>query len=214
MNHLQDLVHISHVLVDMHFSRGTSGNVSIRSEDRFMISLSGSQLGKLDETSFVPLSIATGEVLGSGNPSKEHALHRAFYEKNPAAQCVIHVHSPYAAAWSCMKPWQQNHAIPPMTPYVFLRAGQVPLLPYHQPGDAAMRDDVLTSPFHFTAALMANHGVVVSGTTPAEALDTLIEIEEACRIALLTYNHDARLLDNNQIQDLISSSNHFWDIDV
>ena len=50
----------------------------------------------------------------------------------------------------------------------------------------AMGERIAASPHPFRAALLANHGAVVSGEDLARAVDSTIELEEWCRIALLT----------------------------
>ena len=77
---------------------GTAGNLSAREDaEHFWITASGKPKGRLDETDFLLVRIADGEVidrLAIGNkPSAETAIHRALYACFPEAQSCLHGHS-------------------------------------------------------------------------------------------------------------------------
>ena len=187
------LVAAGRALVAAGLSPGSSGNVSVRDGDRLLMTGTGTQLGdlSLDDLSVLDL---TGAHLGGPAPSKEVALHLAMYAKDAAHTAVVHVHSPSAVALSCLEPWSEHSAVPPLTPYSLMRVGQVPLLPFVAPGDPAMGALVSDSPLPFRAALLSNHGAVVSGEDLDRAVQSTIELEEACRIALLTQGAARRRL--------------------
>lgn len=122
----------------------------------------------------------------------------------------MHVHSPHAVALSCTEPWAAHSAIPPLTPYFVMRVGQTPLLPYRHPGDPALGDDVRSWPQPIRAALLANHGAVVAGADLDDAVDRAIELEEACRIALLTAATARRELDPRAVRELAERWDSPW----
>ncbi|WP_237358718.1 class II aldolase/adducin family protein, partial [Salmonella enterica] len=63
------------------------------------------------------------------------------YEARPEAQAIVHLHSTYVTAYSCLA---EDGGIPPLTPYFVMRLGRdVPTVPYHRPGSAEMLDDIL-----------------------------------------------------------------------
>jgi ribulose-5-phosphate 4-epimerase/fuculose-1-phosphate aldolase len=47
----------------------------------------------------------------------------AFYETRPGTGAVVHLHSTYATAISCLSEIDPEDAIPPLTPYVVMRVG-------------------------------------------------------------------------------------------
>jgi len=185
-------------LVEAGLSPGSSGNVSVRDGARILMSGTGTRLGALRPDDIAVLDALGGHLSGA-KPSKEVSLHLALYAKNPDHQAVVHVHSPYAVAVSCLAPWSAHSAVPPLTPYALMRVGQAPLLPFAAPGDPAMGDLISDSPHDFRAALLANHGAVVSGETVERAVDSMVELEEACRITVLTDGADRRLIDEAQV---------------
>jgi L-fuculose-phosphate aldolase len=203
------LILAGRALVDAGLSPGSSGNLSVRDDARILMTGTGTRLGALTVDDLAVLD-TSGAVLEGPTPSKEVSLHLALYAKNPGDTAVVHVHSPFAVALSCLPPWAENSAVPPLTPYVLMKLGQTPLLPFVAPGDAAMGDLITESPYPFRGALLANHGAVVSGADAESAVAAAIELEEACRIAMLTLGTDRRLIPAEQIAAITARSGTPW----
>lgn len=201
MNVIDDLIATGRALVDASLSPGSSGNISARAGNIIHISASGSSLGALDRADFAHVTL-TGEHVAGPKPSKEVPLHLAFYERDTSHRAVVHVHSPNAVAFSCCEPWADHNAVPPLTPYFVMKVGQTPLLPYRNPGDPLLGEDLKKAPWPIWAALLANHGSVTAGSTAAEALGRAVELEEACRIALITNGTTRRELPPDVIHEL------------
>jgi len=77
---------------------GTAGNLSARADDgHFWITASGKPKGRLEETDFLLVRVADGEVVERGRaedkPSAETAIHRTIYELFPEARACLHGHS-------------------------------------------------------------------------------------------------------------------------
>ena len=196
-------------LVGAGLSPGSSGNVSVRDGDRILISGTGAPLGDLAEADLAHVGL-DGTHLGGARASKETPLHVAFYRRDAAHRAVVHVHSPHAVALACLAPWAAHNAVPPLTPYFVMRVGQTPLLGYRHPGDPALGDDLLEAPWPLRAALLASHGAVVAGENLREAVDRATELEEACRIALLTAGSPRRELSAEQIRELARRWHSPW----
>ncbi|MFI9489562.1 class II aldolase/adducin family protein [Promicromonospora sp. NPDC052451] len=196
-------------LVAAGLSPGSSGNVSVLDGDRILISGTGSSLGRLSEADLAHVGL-DGSHLGGARASKETPLHVAFYRRDAAFRAVVHLHSPHAVALACLEPWAAHNAVPPLTPYFVMRVGQAPLLPYRHPGDPALGDDLLAAPWPLRAALLASHGAVVAGADLDEAVDRATELEEACRIALLTAGSPRRELTPDQIAELARRWDSPW----
>lgn len=203
------LIAAGRLLVDMGLSPGATGNLSIRDGDTILVTGTGASLGHLTEADIAEVSLA-GVHLGGARPSKETPLHVGFYGRGEEHQAIVHLHSPQAVAMSCRNRWSEGNAVPPLTPYFVMRVGQTPLLPYRHPGDAALGEDIRSAPGPFRAALLANHGSVVSGKDLSDAVERAAELEEACRIALLTENAPRRELTPEQIRELADRWDSPW----
>ncbi|MCP3427087.1 class II aldolase/adducin family protein [Rothia sp. AR01] len=191
-------------------SPGSSGNLSVRTSDRILMSGTGTSLGHLAEEDIAVLDLE-GRWLSGARPSKEVPLHAAMYAREPGHRAVVHLHSPQSVAVACLEPWSELSAVPPITPYFLMRVGQTPLIPFVPPGSPLMGDAVLAAPGRFRAALLANHGQVTAGADLAAAADAAVELEEACRITLLTDGRARRLLDPETAAGLAAAWGTHWD---
>lgn len=188
---------------------GTSGNISAKCDDGWLMTPTNVSLGEIDPAAIAKLDW-DGHHLSGNKPTKESFLHRAFYEARAEAGGVIHLHSTYASAVSCLKGLDPASCIPPITPYFVMRVGRLPLVPYYRPGDPAMGEAVSAYAAQHKAILLANHGPVVSGTTLADARNAIEELEETARLMLMLDRHDINTLDTAQIDDLRRHFNADW----
>jgi ribulose-5-phosphate 4-epimerase/fuculose-1-phosphate aldolase len=188
-------------LFERGLTSGSSGNISVRTSSGYIITPTNSCLGRLDPTRLSALDVAGGHV-GGDKPSKEVPLHLAFYEARPEAMAVVHLHSTYATALSCRSDIDPANCLPALTPYVLMRAGKVPLLPYTDPGTADSRPDILRLAPRHASVLLANHGPVVSGANLDAAVYAAEELEEAAKVAFILEGHKVRHLDAATIERL------------
>lgn len=177
---------------------GSSGNISSRCGEGFLVTPTNSCLGLLEPASLSRLD-ADWALLTGDAPTKELPLHRAFYEGRPQCQAIVHLHSSYATALSCLHDTDPDDAIRPLTPYTVMRVGRVPLLPYTTPGSAEVAPLVAAKAGNHAAMLLANHGPVVSGPSLDAAVFAAEELEEAAKLAILTRGLAVRHLDPAQV---------------
>lgn len=190
-------------------SPGSTGNISVLRDGRVAMTGTGTDLSDLRPDGIAELTLDGTHVRGP-RPSKEVAMHLAMYARNPTHGACVHVHSPFSVAASCLAPWSATSAIPPITPYFVMRVGQTPLIPYRTPGHPEIGALIRDEPTPSRAVLLANHGQVVSGTDTADALEAAIELEEACRISVLTAGHDRRLLSEDDAIELADRYGTPW----
>ncbi|WP_144876044.1 class II aldolase/adducin family protein [Microbacterium sp. 1.5R] len=210
---IDDLIAAGARVATAGISPGSSGNVSTLAGDLVYMTGTGTDMGRLSPDDVAVVTLA-GDVVRGANPSKELALHLAFYAKNPAHRAVVHLHSPFAVAASCLEPWSDTSAIPPLTPYFVMRVGQSPLIPFRAPGDPDLAAQLLALPLPFHGALLANHGQIVSADTLDAAIEAAIELEEASRIALLTDGRQRRLLPPADVRALADRWGTPWTADA
>jgi ribulose-5-phosphate 4-epimerase/fuculose-1-phosphate aldolase len=129
-------------------------------------------------------------------------LHRAFYETRPQTGAVVHLHSTYATAVSCLSDTDPDDCIPPLTPYVVMRVGRVKLLPYVRPGDPAMGDMIRALKGAHACVLLANHGPVVAARDLESAVFASEELEETAKLIVLLRGQSTRLLTPAQVDEL------------
>jgi 3-dehydro-4-phosphotetronate decarboxylase len=192
------IVHWGRLLFGRNFTVGSSGNISVRSGDGFLVTPTNSCLGLLEADKLTRLDAEWQHVSGD-KPTKEIPLHRAFYEGRPQTQAVVHLHSTFATALSCLADVDPADAIPPITPYMVMRVGRVPVLPYTLPGSADVAPLVLAAAPEHAAVLLANHGPAVAGLSLDAAVYTAEELEEAAKLVVVTRGLKVRNLDADQV---------------
>jgi ribulose-5-phosphate 4-epimerase/fuculose-1-phosphate aldolase len=180
---------------------GSSGNLSARLPDGFLTTPTNSCLGFLEAARLSKLD-ATGVHVAGDPPTKEVPLHLALYGARPQAGGVVHLHSTFATALSCLADTDAEDAIPPITPYVVMRVGRVPLIPYTRPGSAEVAPLIAAKAADAAAVLLANHGPVVSARTFRDAVFAAEELEETARLVLLTRGMPVRRLSPEQVAAL------------
>jgi 3-dehydro-4-phosphotetronate decarboxylase len=180
---------------------GSSGNISMRISDGWLMTPTGSSLGRLDPARLSKLD-DTGKLTGGDDPTKESFLHLAMYRERPKAGAVVHLHSTHSVAVSCLHGINHDDVLPPITAYYVMRVGKLPLIPYYAPGDKALGEAVGKMAAQHNAVLLANHGPVVAGTSLSAAVDAMEELEETARLYLLLHGRPTRYLNPEQIADL------------
>jgi ribulose-5-phosphate 4-epimerase/fuculose-1-phosphate aldolase len=172
---------------------GSSGNLSARLADGFLLTPTNSCLGFLEAARLSKLDPSGAPVSGDP-PTKEVPLHLALYGARPEAGGIVHLHSTYATALSCLADTDPEDAIPAITPYVVMRVGRVPLIPYTRPGSAEVAPLIAARAPEHAALLLANHGPVVSARTFRDAVFAAEELEETAKLVLITRGMPVRRL--------------------
>lgn len=180
---------------------GSSGNISVRLEDGWLMTPTNVALDQLEPAR---LSLLDGDLrlLAGDPPTKESVLHRVMYEGRADAGAVVHLHSTYSVAVSVLEDVDPQDVLPPLTAYYVMRVGRLPLVPYFPPGDAALAEAVRPLVGKHHAVLLANHGPVVAGTSLSAAAGAIEELEETAKLHLLLQGHRTRPLTPEQVAAL------------
>lgn len=197
----EHIVRLSKSLFDRGFSVGSAGNISAAVEDGILMTPTNSCLGFLDPARISKLDHQGNHVSGD-KPSKEIFLHRAFYETRPQTGAVVHLHSTYATALSCLQDTDPEDCIPPLTPYVVMRVGRVRLIPYVRPGDEKAGDLIRDLQGAYGAVLLVNHGPVVTGKDIEAAVYASEELEETAKLLVMLRGAPVRMLSTSNVQEL------------
>lgn len=188
-------------LFDRGLTFGSSGNISVRLPDGMLVTPTNSCLGRLDPDRISKLD-SLGNLLSGDKPSKEAFLHSSMYQSRSKEQSIVHLHSTYSVAVSCLKEVDENDVLPPITAYFVMRVGKLPLIPYFAPGDAALAKAVEEASKHAKAVLLSNHGPVVSGTDLDAAVYATEELEETAKLFLLLRGQQTSFLTDGQVTEL------------
>jgi 3-dehydro-4-phosphotetronate decarboxylase len=197
----EGLVRWGRSLFERGLTPGSSGNMSVKLGDGFLVTPTNSCLGFLDAGRLSKLDLDGRHVAGDA-PTKELPLHRAFYEARPSARAVVHLHATYSTALSCLADVDPEDAVPPITPYVVMRVGRVPVVPYTRPGSAEVVPLIHAKAPAHPAILLGNHGPVVAGASLEAAVFAMEELEETAKLVLMTRGMAVRHLGSAEIAEL------------
>jgi ribulose-5-phosphate 4-epimerase/fuculose-1-phosphate aldolase len=188
-------------IFDRGLTAGSSGNISVRADDFWLMTPTNVSLGRLDPARLSKID-AQGKLLSGDPPTKELPLHLSVYEVRKPAAAIVHLHSIYSVAVSVMKNVDPKNAIPPLTAYYVRKVGRLPVVPYHRPGDPKVADAIRSLADRHAAVLLANHGPVVSGASLDGAVNAIEELEETAKLLLTLGDRPVRPLDETQIEEL------------
>src|SRR4051812_21565304 len=180
---------------------GSSGNISVRIEDGWLMTPTNASLGRLDPARLSKLDHA-GRLVSGDAPTKESFLHRVMYEERNDTGAVVHLHSTHSVAVSCLSEVDPHDVLPPVTAYYVMRIGRLPLVPYFKPGDLSLTEAVRGFAGKHHAVLLANHGPVVAGSSLDAAVNAVEELEETAKLYLLLRGAKTRFLTPAQVKEL------------
>lgn len=188
-------------LADRGLAPGSSGNLSVRIGDRWLVTPTQVPLADLRPGRLAVLD-SSGAPVGGDPPSAEAPLHLAIYAVRPEAGAAVHLHSTHAVALSCLADLDPDAALAPLTPRQVLRLDPIGVVAYARPGSPEIAAAVRERARRHAVLLLANHGPVVAAPTLAEAIRLAEELEEAAKIAFLLHGRSVRRLAPDEIEDI------------
>lgn len=192
------ITYLAKSIYDRGLTFGSSGNISVRTEDGWLMTPSGSTMGNLDPAKISKLDNEGNHVSGD-KPTKEAFLHVVMYEERTQTGAVVHLHSTHSVAVSCLAGIDESNVLPPITAYYVMKIGKLPLVPYFPPGDLDLAKAVREMASEHHAVLLANHGPVVAGKSLESAVYATEELEETAKLFLLLRNEKTRFLTPKQV---------------
>ena len=162
-------------------NQGTSGNVSVRNDEGFLITASGVAYNDMAPKQVVQMDL-DGGYWGPILPSSEWRMHMEIYRTRPEAKAIVHVHSPHATALSCLREdIPAFHYTIGVTGGASLRCAE-----YASFGTEALSEAMLQAIEGRNACLLANHGMICFAAKPERALALAVELESLCQQYILT----------------------------
>jgi len=174
---------------------GTAGNLSVRREDRVLVTPTGGDLGRLTPDMVTVVDATDGRVRdGRLEPTSELPLHLAVY-RSTRAGAIAHAHAPASIAVGCTR-----DELPAVHYATMLLGGVVRVARYATFGTAELAANVVAALADRRAALMRNHGSVAYGDDLEQACERLELVEWLaelyCRAAALG---EPRTLDDAEL---------------
>lgn len=171
----ESLLAVARKLSECGLNRGTSGNVSVRAAEGFLVTPSGMTAEAMTPHALVLMDFS-GQAHGPGTPSSEWRFHRDILAARPEIGAVIHTHSMFATTLACLR-----RDIPSFHYMIALAGGDsIRCAPYALFGSQALSDVAVAALHERKACLLANHGMIALGRDLDEALAVAVEVETLC----------------------------------
>ncbi len=202
VKHLESRQAIIRICVEMSrlgINQGTSGNVSQRVPGGYLLTASGIPYERMEPEHVVEMDLDAGYT-GDFLPSSEWRMHQDIYRARPEAGAIVHAHSVYATALSCLR-----RDIPAFH-YMIAAAGGSSLrcANYATFGTQALSDAMLAALEGRAACLLANHGMICFGTDLGKALWLAVEVETLCKQYVIASQVGTPvLLDDEEMQRVL-----------
>ena len=157
-------------------NQGTSGNVSIRYKNSFLITPSSISYNEMTPKDIVEMDWE-GRFIGK-QPSSEWRFHRDILKNRDDINVVLHCHSINATALSC-----HNRDIPAFHYIVGLAGGNnIRCAKYATFGSQELSDNALIAIKDRLACLLGHHGMICLGKTLKQALMLGCEVEAMSKV--------------------------------
>lgn len=160
---------------------GTWGNISVKVCEGVLLTPSKVAYDQMVPEDIVLIDSQGNKITGQRLPTSEAEIHRQLHNQRKDIGAIIHSHSPYATAVSCL-----HRPIPPIVEELAqIIGGQVECSTYVPAGQhTRLAEAVLSRIGEVNAVLVANHGAVCCGRTLAEAFVTCQILEKAAWILI------------------------------
>lgn len=157
-------------------NQGTSGNLSVRTQDGMLITPSGKLYSELVPGDIVSVD-HLGSVKGPGTPSSEWRIHHDVYQQRSDARAIVHAHPSFCMTLACL-----HKPIPAFHYMVAIAGGKdIRCSEYATFGTQELSDHVIRALKARKACLMANHGLICLEHDLPRALALAIEVEQLSR---------------------------------
>ena len=157
---------------DLGINQGSSGNISVRVEDGFLITPSGVAYDK-DDAGPDRRDGHGGRLFRRRLPSSEWRFHYDILRTRPEAGAIVHTHANYSTTLSCLR-----KEIPAFHYMIGVSGGvSIRCSDYATFGTQKLSDNILKALKDRAACLIGNHGMVCFGPTIDKALWLAVEVE-------------------------------------
>jgi len=179
---------------------GTTGNLSLRSEQGMWITPSRIPYADLCPEDIVPVHM-DGSWPEGQTPSSEWRFHRDIYQHREDAQAIVHAHPAYCSALASL-----HRSIPAFHYMVAVAGGKdIRCCAYATYGTQELSDLVINALEDRKACLMANHGLVCLERDLPRALALAVEVENLARTYCQALSiGEPIILDEGEMQRVIA----------
>jgi len=177
----QDLAAALRLAEHFGYNEGVCNHFSLQTgPDQFLLNPHGIHWSRMRASDILSVSSKTGNTEAEISALNIHA---AIHDQHSHARCVLHTHMPYATSLTCLDRGRLEYVHQNSLRFyndVAYDDDYGGLADNREEGDriAAQMEDK-------RVLFLANHGIIVTGTSIADAFDRLYYLERACEVQVL-----------------------------
>ena len=189
------------------FTPGTSGNLSVRLDSKFILATpTGVSKSMLSKEDMVIVDLDGRQYSGSRKVTSEIGMHLAVYNRRPEICAVVHSHPPIATGFAC----SGRSLDEPLCSEAVMSLGAVPLARYATTGTEEVAESLAEFIPDHEAILMANHGVVTYGKTLMDAFMKMETVEHFAQVNLIAHHlGSATPIQKDQLAALLDARSRY-----
>lgn len=194
-------------LITNGLTTGSGGNISIYNRELGLVAISpsGQDYFKTEIEDIVIIDLEGKVVEGHLKPSSEWGMHLIFYKNREDANAIVHTHSKYATAISCM-----GWTLEPVHYLIGMAGYDVKCAKYATYGSQELAENALEAIGNRNAVLLGNHGLIALGSDVESAFSTAEHLEFVSEIYYLTKTlGDPKILTESQMDEVMKKFNTY-----
>lgn len=178
----EKIVKYSQLMCEKELVLGTSGNISARFTDRFVITPSNLDYSLMSDRDVLVLDTKGEVICGERNPSIEKAAHLEIYKKRKDVNAIVHTHSKYASALAALE-----RSLPPiLDEMVNFLGGEIKTAGYAMPGTSELVKNVINALEDRNGVLLSHHGALTCGKDIKTAFENSLRLERIAEIYMIS----------------------------
>ncbi len=201
----EEIVKYGKKLITSGLTRGSGGNLSIINKEEGLIAISPSGLDYFETKAedIVIVNLNGDIVQGNLKPSSELSMHLSLYRNREDACAIVHTHSKYASAISCMG-WD----LEPVHYLIALGGTRIKCSKYATYGSIDLANNVLDAIEGRKAALIGNHGLVALSSDLESAFSIADHLEFVSELFCISKSlGSANILTDSQLKEVMEKFN-------
>lgn len=194
-------------LITNGLTTGSGGNISIFNREKGLVAMTPSGLDYFETKveDIVIVDLEGNIVEGNLKPSSETDMHLMFYRNRDDANAIVHTHSKFATAISCMG-WN----LEPVHYLIGFAGYDVKCAKYATYGSQELAENALEAIGNRNAVLLANHGLIALGPDVERSFSTAEHLEFVSEIFYLTKTlGEPKLLSKSQMDEVMKKFNTY-----
>lgn len=194
-------------LITNGLTTGSGGNISIFNREKGLVAMTPSGLDYFETKveDIVIVDLEGNIVEGNLKPSSETDMHLMFYRNRDDANAIVHTHSKFATAISCMG-WN----LEPVHYLIGFAGYDVKCAKYATYGSQELAENALEAIGNRNAVLLANHGLIALGPDVERSFSTAEHLEFVSEMFYLTKTlGEPKLLSKSQMDEVMKKFNTY-----